>query len=97
MVFIDLGKAYDKVPRKVLKWALMRKEVPKMYLNMAHDMYEDSSIRVNIRCIVTEDYSIGVGVHQGFSLSPYLLFVVMDKVAKEIQGELPWSMVFAVC
>ena len=46
MVFIDLEKAYDRVPREVLKWALMRKEVPKAYINLIQDMYDSSSTSV---------------------------------------------------
>jgi len=39
MVFIDIEKAYDKVLREVLKWKLMKKEIPKTYINMVDDMY----------------------------------------------------------
>jgi len=37
IVYID--KVYDSVER-VLKWALMRKGVPKTYINVVEDMYE---------------------------------------------------------
>ena len=50
MVFIDLEKAYDRVPREVLKWALMRKEVPKKYINLIQDMYDSSSTSVKSMC-----------------------------------------------
>jgi len=34
LVFIDLEKGYDRVPREVLKWALMTKEVTETYINL---------------------------------------------------------------
>jgi hypothetical protein len=34
MVYIDLEKVYDRVARKALKWTLMRKEIPKIYINL---------------------------------------------------------------
>lgn len=39
MVFIDLKKAYDRVHREVLKWALMKKGLPKIYVNEIEDIY----------------------------------------------------------
>jgi len=84
------------VPREVLKQALMKKEVPKMYINLIHDMYEDSSTSVRSLYGVTEDSNVGVNVHQGKALSPYYLFSeVSDEVTKEIQGEVPWCVMFA--
>lgn len=38
---------------------------------------------------VTQDFNVRVGVHQESVLSPYLFFVVIDEVTKEIQGKVP--------
>jgi len=46
-------------------------------------MYEDLSTNVKSLCGVTKDFNVGVGVHQGLALSPYLFFVVMDEVTKK--------------
>ena len=34
IVFIDLEKTYDKVPRVVLWWALTKKDIPKKYISI---------------------------------------------------------------
>ena len=31
MCIVDLKKAFDRVPRKVLEWALLRKEITKVF------------------------------------------------------------------
>ena len=42
MVYIDLEKDYDRVLRKILKWALMKKRLPKVYVNVIEDKSEES-------------------------------------------------------
>lgn len=56
---------------------------------MIEDMYEDSKKSVKTMYKATEDFRLKVGVHRGFALSPYLFYIVMDEVTKEIQGEDP--------
>ena len=34
MVFIDLEKAYDKIPRNVMWWALEKHKVPTKYITL---------------------------------------------------------------
>ena len=39
MIFIDLEKAYDKIPRDLIWWVLEKKGATKKYIEMIHDMY----------------------------------------------------------
>jgi hypothetical protein len=39
MIFIDLEKAYDKVPRNIMWWALEKKQVPSKFVTIIKDMY----------------------------------------------------------
>ena len=42
MVFIDLEKAYDKVPRNVMWWALEKHKVPTKYITLIKDIYKNA-------------------------------------------------------
>jgi hypothetical protein len=42
MVFIDLEKVYDKVPRDVMWWVLEKHKVPTKYITLIKDMYNDA-------------------------------------------------------
>jgi len=43
----------------------------------------------------TTDFPINIGLHQGSALNPYLFALVMDEVIRDIQGDIPWCMLFA--
>jgi hypothetical protein len=43
----------------------------------------------------TNDFPINIALHQGSALSPYLFALVMDEVTRDIQGGIPWCMLFA--
>lgn len=94
-VFVDLEKAYDRVPREEL-WFCMRKSgVAEKYVRLVQDMYENSTTVV--RCAVgrTGDFKVEVGLHQGSALSPFLFALVMDRLTDEVRQESPWTMMFA--
>ena len=39
LIFIDLEKAYDKIPRNVMWWSLDKHKVPSKYVTLIKDMY----------------------------------------------------------
>ena len=95
MVFIDLEKAYDGVPRDVLWWALKKKAVPLKYVSIIREMYEGVVTNVRICGGLTDEFSITIGVHQGSVLSHFLFAIVMDEITKSIHEDIPWCMLFA--
>ena len=94
MVFIDSEKAYYKIPRDLIRRALERK-VSLRDIEMIQDMY--SGAMTTVRTVVgkTNDFTIIVGLHQGFALSPYLFALVMDELTRHMQDKVPWCMFFA--
>ena len=42
----------------------------------------------------TDYFSIKIGLNQGSALSPHLFALVMDEVTRNIQGDIPWCMLF---
>ena len=95
MVFIDLEKAYDKIPRMVMWWALEKHKVPTKYITLIRDMYDRVVTSVHAGDSETDTFPITIGLHQGSALSPYMFSLVMDEVTKDIQGDIPWCMLFA--
>ena len=95
MVFIDLEKAYDKVPRNIMWWALQKHKVSTKYITLIKDMYDNVVTSVRTSDGDTNDFPINIGLHQGSALSPYLFALVMDEVTRDIQGGIPWCMLFA--
>ncbi|KAL6505368.1 hypothetical protein OROGR_025185 [Orobanche gracilis] len=90
-----MEKAYDKVSREVLWWALAKKGVSRKYIDIIKDMYEGASTSVRTNVGRTEEFLITIGVHQGSALSPFLFAIVMDELTRGIQNDVPWCMMFA--
>ena len=64
MVFVDLEKAYDRVPRDLIWWCLRKKGVPEGYVMIIQDMYNDCETLVSTRAVDTDYFHAGVGLHQ---------------------------------
>ncbi|KAK3570616.1 hypothetical protein QTP86_023805 [Hemibagrus guttatus] len=94
-VFVDLEKAYDRVPREELWYCMRKSGVAEKYVRVVQGMYERS--RTVVRCAVgqTEEFKVEVGLHQGLALSPFLFAIVIAQLSEEVRQESPWTMMFA--
>ena len=65
MVFVDLEKAFDRVPREVIWWSLRRKGVLEREIKALMEMYTNIETFVKEEYTRSESYDLKVGVHQG--------------------------------
>jgi hypothetical protein len=72
MVFIDLEKAYDKIPRNVMWWALDKHKAPTKYVALIKYMYNNVVTNVRANDGNTDYSPIKIGLHQGSALSLHL-------------------------
>ena len=89
LVFIDLEKAYDRVPRQEI-WRWLREQgVPEKYVRLVKDTYEDARTQVRTSIGLTGKITVTVGLHQGSSLSPYLFDMVLDVMGRGVEEQPP--------
>ena len=93
MVFIDLEKVHDRVPREELWRRLREKMVPEKYVRLIKEMYRDVKTRVRSGVGTTEGFE--VGLHQVSALSPFLFNIVFDVLTRRVRQGVPWSMMYA--
>ena len=95
MVFIDLEKAYDRIPRQEVWRCLRVRMVPEKYVALVQEMYKNACTRVRSSVGVTEGFEVSVGLHQGSALSPFLFNVVMDVLTEGVREAVPWTIMYA--
>ena len=44
---------------------------------------------------MTEEFKVGVRLHQGSALSPFLFSSIMNKLTEDVRKDAPWDMLFA--
>ena len=94
-VFVDVEKAYDRVPREDLWYCIRKSGIMEKYVQLVQDMYERRETVVRCAVRTTESFKVKVELHQGSALSPFLFAVIMDRLTDEVRREPLWKMLFA--
>ena len=84
--FVDLEKAFDRVPRKVFWWAMRKLGIEEWIVRFVQAMYNNT---------YSDEFGVEVGVHQGSVLSPLLFVIVLKALSREFRTGTPWKLLYA--
>ena len=88
--FVDLEKAYDRIPRDKLWKVLQEYGVDGQLLRAIKSFYSRPEVCVRVNGKQSKPFHVGVGLRQGCVLSPLLFIVYMNWINKCSQAdELP--------
>ncbi|KAK6764712.1 hypothetical protein RB195_024877 [Necator americanus] len=95
LAFLDLEKAFDRVPHELLWMSMRLHRVPEEYVRWMKLLYAKPTSVVRCAAGTSRPFPVQVGVHQGSSLSPLLFILCLDTITKEIQKLHPRTLLFA--
>ena len=86
MCFVDLEKAFDRVPRGFL-WGVLREYgVPDSLVRAVRSLYDRCQSLVRIAGSKSDSFPVRVGLRQGCPLSPILFITFMDRISRCSRG-----------
>ena len=86
--FVDLEKAFDRVPREVVRWALWKLYVDEWLIRTVMALYTEACTVVRTDAGESKSFEVKVGLHQWSVLIPLLFSAVMDVVSSEARSGL---------
>ena len=81
--FVDLEKAFDRVPTKVISWAMRKLGVVEWLVSAVMSMYTGAKTVVRTVYGNSKGFEVKVGMHQGSGLSSLLFVIVMEAISRE--------------
>ena len=86
LCFVDMEKAFDRVPRKVMEWAMRKKDRPEVMVRAVMSLYDGAKTRVRVGSAYSRKFEVKVGVHQGSVQSPLLFAIVVVVIAENVRS-----------
>jgi len=93
--FVDLEKAFDRVLREVIRWAMCQLGVEEWLLSAVMSMYTGAKTVVRTVYGHSSGFEVKVSMHEGSALSPLLFVIVMESISREFRVALPWELLYA--
>jgi len=63
--FVDLEKAFDRVPREVIRWVVCKLGVEEWLVSAVMSMYTGANTVVRTVYVNSNSFQVSVGMHQG--------------------------------
>ena len=93
--FVDLEKAFDRVPRDAVWWALRHVGVEEWIIEVIKAMYAGACTSVKLPDCESQEFEVKVGVHQGSVFSTLLFIIVMQALSNNFKEGFSWELLFA--
>ena len=93
--FVDLEKAFDRLLRGVIRWAMRKFGVAEWLVLAVMSVY--TGVKTVVRTVYgnINGFEVKVGMHQGSALSPELFVIVMEGLSREFRVALSWELLYA--
>ena len=82
MCFDEMENAFDRVPRKIMEWAMRKKGLSEVMNWAVMSLHDGAKTRVRVGSAYSEKFEVKVGVHQGSVLSPLLFAIVANVITQ---------------
>ena len=92
--FVDLEKAFDRVPREVVRWALRQLGVEEWLVQTVMTIYERARTVVRTKQRYSTELEVKVRVYLGSVLNPLPFVAVMEVVTRGVKEGLPWELLY---
>ena len=83
VLFVDLKKAYDSVPRPALWRVLERLGIPLTMISIIRSFHEGMSVKVIVGQEFTESFDVCNGLRQGCTMAPVLFSLYFGAVVDD--------------
>jgi len=88
VAFIDLKKAYDKVPLELVLCCMRNYGFSPKYIRLIRQMYLQTKVSVKIGDFISDFYDLLRGLRQGCLLSPILFIILVTNVMEYVRREM---------
>ena len=86
---MDLEKAFDRVPREVIRWAMRKLGVEECLVSAVMSRYTGAKTVVRTVYGNSNNTEVKIGMHQGSTLSPLLFVIGMEAISRKFRLALP--------
>ena len=95
MCFVDMERAFDRVPRKMMEWAMRKNGLSEVTVRAVMSLCDGAKTRVKMVSAYSDKFEEKVGVHQGSVLSLLLFATVVDIITENARRGVAKELLYA--